>query len=218
MIGSSCRRHSFLYFSMLLSCLLVQGLFFLQASAQVRLGVVGGANFASLSDISANESAVSFDNATAFHGGLFLDINLGPINVRPAVYYLNAGALFEGTSVFTDDNFDMTYVAIPADVVFTFGLGPLKPYFFIGPEFRIFTPSDVPQELEDSIQDFVVNGSTGLGVRIDLPGSDLTLFPHLRYSFGISEYTSSNYQVQGVSISANDANVRMWLLSLGLAF
>ena len=188
------------------------------ANGQVQFGIVGGGNFASLSDISAENTLVSFDNATSFHAGIFLDLSLGPINLRPAVYYLNAGSLFQGSTVFENDNFDLTYVTIPTDFVFNFGLGPVKPYFFIGPEFRIFTPSGIPSELEDGLQDFVVNGSTGLGLKIGLPGSNLTLYPQLRYSFGISNYTNASYQFEGLSVEANDANVRMWLLSLGVGF
>ena len=188
------------------------------ASGQVQFGIIGGGNFATLTDIRTENSLVSFDNATAFHAGVFLDLTLGPINARPAVYYLNAGSLFQGTSVFQDDNFDLAYITIPLDVVFNFGLGPIKPYIFLGPEFRIFTPSGIPAELEEGIQDFVVNGSTGLGLKINLPGSSLTLYPQLRYSFGISSYTNANYQFEGLSVEANDANVRMWLLSLGIGF
>lgn len=189
-----------------------------RALGQAQFGIVGGANFAALSDIQANNQAISFDNATAFHAGIFLDLNLGPINLRPGAYYLNAGALFEGSSVFQNDNFDLAYVTIPVDLVFNIGLGPLQPYFFAGPELRIFTPSDIPQEIEDGIQDFVFNGTAGLGLKIRPPGTGITLYPQLRYSFGISSYTNSSYQFEGVSVEANDANVRMWLLSLGIGF
>lgn len=188
------------------------------ATAQVQLGLVGGANFASLSDIRADNNTIAFDNATAYHAGIFLDLNLGPLNLRPAVYYLNAGPLFEGSSVFQNDNFDLSYVTIPVDVVFNFGLGPLKPYVFLGPEFRILTASDLPDGIENDLENFVFNGSTGLGLKIDLPGVNLTLYPQLRYSFGLSNYTNDNYQFEGLSVQANDANVRMWLLSLGVGF
>ena len=189
-----------------------------RASSQAQFGIVGGANFAALSDIQANNQAISFDNATAFHAGLFLDLQLGPLNLRPAAYYLNAGSLFEGSTVFQNDNFDLAYVTVPIDVVINFGLGPIQPYLFVGPEFRIFTPSGIPAEIEAGLQDFVFNGTAGLGVKFQAPGLGLTLYPHLRYSFGISSYTNDSYQFEGVSVEANDANVRMWLLSLGIGF
>ena len=188
------------------------------ASSQAQFGIVGGANFAALSDIQANNQAISFDNATAFHAGIFVDLQLGPLNLRPAAYYLNAGALFEGSSVFQNDNFDLAYVTVPVDVIINFGVGPIQPYLFVGPELRIFTPSDIPAEIEDGIQDFVFNGTAGLGLKFQAPGLGVTLYPQLRYSFGISSYTNSSYQFEGVSVEANDANVRMWLLSLGIGF
>lgn len=188
------------------------------ARGQAQFGIVGGANFAALSDIQANNQAISFDNATAFHAGLFVDLKLGPINLRPAAYYLNAGALFEGSTVFQNDTFDLAYVTIPVDLIVNFGLGPIQPYLFVGPEFRIFTPSGIPAEVEAGLQDFVFNGTAGLGVKFQAPGLGVTLYPHLRYSFGISSYTNDSYQFEGVSVEANDANVRMWLLSLGIGF
>ena len=187
-------------------------------SAQVQLGIAGGANFASLSDIRTEESAVSFDNASAFHIGVFLDLKLGPLNARPALYYLNAGALFNGTSVIQDDNFDVSYVTIPVDFIFNLGLGPIKPYFFLGPEFRFFASGDVPEDVERGLNDFVMIGSAGLGIRINVPVVGITLLPQLRYSFGLSSYTRSSYEVQGITVDANDANVRMWLLTLGIGF
>ena len=210
-------KHSFTRLS--IAALLI--LFLAPAKAslgQAQFGIVGGGNFAALSDIQANNQAISFDNATAFHAGIFLDLNLGPVNLRPGAYYLNAGALFQGTSLFQEDNFDLAYVTIPVDVVLNFGVGPLQPYLFVGPEVRIFTPSGIPAEIEEGIQDFVFNGTAGIGVKFRAPGLGLTFYPHLRYSFGISNYTNSSYQFEGVSVEANDANVRMWLLSLGIGF
>ena len=217
MIISIFQRASIRRLFIVLVVFLVTSVWNQAASAQLRLGFVGGANFATLSDIRANNSSVSFDNATAFHAGIFIDASLGPLNLRPAIYYLNAGALFEGTNVFEEDNFDVAYVTVPVDVIFPFGLGPLKPYFFLGPELRFFTPSGVPEEIENSLETFVLNGTTGLGLQINIPGSSVTLYPHLRYSFGISSYTSARYQIDGVAIRANESNVRMWLLSLGIA-
>ena len=79
-------------------------------------------------------------------------------------------------------------------------------------------PTRVKEEIESGMQDFVFNGTAGLGLQFQAPGLGITLYPHLRYSFGISSYTNSSYQFEGVSVEANDANVRMWLLSLGIGF
>ena len=190
-----------------------------QARAQIGFGVVGGGNFSSLNEIQANGNLVSFDNAAAFHAGAFLDIGLGPISIRPAVLYLNAGELFKGASFLTEDNFDVTYVTIPVDINYAIGLGGIKPYIFAGPEFRLLSSSDLPLNLEDDLQSFTMGASAGVGVQIRLPGSGLTFYPHIRYSFGISDFTNRTYEVQGVTVdTGGDSRVNMWLLSLGIGF
>ncbi len=189
------------------------------ARAQIGFGVIGGGNFSSLNEIQANGSLVSFDNAAAFHAGAFIDIGLGPLSVRPTVLYLNAGELFKGASFLTEDNFDVTYVTIPVDINFAFGVGPLQPYLFAGPEFRLLNSSDLPISLEDDLQSFTMGASAGLGLKIGLPGVGLKLYPHIRYSFGISDFTSRTYEVQGVTVdTGGDSRVNMWLLSLGVGF
>ncbi|MEM8488021.1 MAG: outer membrane beta-barrel protein [Bacteroidota bacterium] len=194
-------------------------LFTQTAHSQIQFGVIGGANFASLNEIQANGSLVSFDNATAFHAGAFLDIGLGPLSIRPAAYYLNAGALFKGASFLSEDAFDVTYVTIPVDINFSIGVGGFKPYVFAGPEFRLLNATDAPLALEEDLQSFTMGASAGLGVAISLPFSGLTFYPHIRYSFGLTDFTSRTYEVQGVSIdTGGDARVNVWMLSLGVGF
>ncbi len=64
-----------------------------------------------------------------------------------------------------------------------------------------------------------MNGSIGAGIELGIPGTGLTLLPHLRYSFGLSNVTDKTYTVGGVPIQTDgDARVNAWLLSLGVAF
>lgn len=187
------------------------------AQGQLGIGVIGGANFSSLSAMQANGALVSFDNATAFHAGVFLNLQLGPVGLRPSILYLNAGPLFEGATFLNQDDFDLAYVAIPVDITYTIGFGPLKPYLFAGPEFRVLNSTGAPLDLEENLQTFVMSANVGLGLALSLPGSSLRLYPQIRYSFGISELTDATYQVEGISIQTDgDSRVNMWLLSLGI--
>ena len=189
------------------------------AHAQLRLGILGGANFSSLNEIQTENNLISFDNATAFHAGAFLDISLGPVSLRPAAYYLNAGAIFQSANFLTENDFDVVYITFPVDVNFALGVGPIKPYLFAGPEFRLLSSADAPVALKDEMKNFTMGASAGLGLELNLPGTGLTLYPHLRYSFGISDFTTRTYEVQGVTIdTGGDSRVNMWLLSLGVAF
>lgn len=189
------------------------------SQAQIGFGVIGGANFSSLNEIQANGNLVDFENASAFHVGAFIDIGLGPLSLRPAAYYLNAGAIFKGASFLTEDNFDVVYITIPVDINYSLGIGGIKPYIFAGPEFRLLNSSDAPPALKEDFQSFTMGASAGLGLELRLPGSGLTFFPHIRYSFGISEFTDRTYEVQGVSIdTGGDSRVNTWLVSLGVGF
>ena len=206
-------------FARLFSACLLALLFVQPAQSQLRLGVIGGANFASLSEIGQGENLINFDNATAYHAGIFLDMSLGPIGLRPAAYYLNAGSIFNSNAFSVDNDFDVVYVTIPVDLIFSMGVGPVKPYFFAGPEFRLLNSADAPSGLNDDLQSFTMGASTGVGMEINLPGSGLTLYPHLRFSFGLSNFTNRTYQIQGVSVdTGGDSRVNMWLLSLGIGF
>ncbi len=194
-------------------------LFAQPAQSQVRFGLIGGANFASLSEIGEGQNLINFDNATAYHAGVFLDLSLGPLSLRPAGYYLNAGAIFNSNTFGQESDFDVVYVTIPVDLIFSMGVGPLKPYFFAGPEFRLLNAADAPAGLENDLQSFTMGASTGVGLEINLPGSGLTFYPHLRFSFGLSNFTNRTYQIQGVSVdTGGDSRVNMWLLSLGIGF
>ena len=120
------------------------------AQAQIGFGLIGGANFSSLNSIQANGNLVSFDNASSFHAGVFLDIQLGPLGIRPSVLYLDAGSLFQGATFLNQDDFKLSYISIPVDLLFTMGVGPLKPYLFAGPEFRLLNSTTAPIDLEEN--------------------------------------------------------------------
>ena len=187
--------------------------------AQVGFGIIGGGNFSTLKSIQANGNLVSFDNATAYHAGAFLHIQLGPLGVRPSVLYLNTGALFNGASFLNQDDFDLSYISIPVDLIYTIGVGPLKPYIFAGPDFHLLNSNGAPAGLEESLETFVMNAGAGVGLALTLPGSSIKLYPQLRYSFGLSGLTDATYQVEGITIQADEEpKASMWLLSLGVGF
>jgi Outer membrane protein beta-barrel domain len=191
-----------------------------RALAQVRLGLLGGANFSALKDMTAGESPVELDNATGYHIGAFLDIGFGAFGIRPAVYYLDAGPLFEGADFLDRDDFNLVYVSVPLDLRYSLGVGPIKPYLLAGPELRILTSAqEAPEALKDQLSDLVMNGGVGLGVEISIPGVGLTLYPQIRYSFSLSEWLDRSYEIEGISITTDDGQKpNMWLLSLGVGF
>lgn len=77
------------------------------ATAQVSLGLKGGANI-------TNFSGGSFDNLdkkalVGFHAGAFLNFRLGAISLQPELLVSTAGASFQNA----DSSFRLTYVTLP---------------------------------------------------------------------------------------------------------
>ncbi len=216
----SRRPDSGVSFAVVVALIALLALPAVSAQAQVRLGILGGANFSALEDVTAGESLVELDNATGYHIGAFLDIGFGAFGIRPAVYYLDAGPLFDGADFLDRDDFNLVYVSVPVDLRYSLGVGPIKPYILAGPELRILASAqDAPDELQDQLSDLVMNGGVGLGVEISIPGVGLTLYPQIRYSFSLSEWLDRSYEIEGVSITTDDGQKpNMWLLSLGVGF
>lgn len=192
----------------------------LTARAQVSLGILGGANFAAFEDVTAGESLVELDNATGYHIGAFLDLGFGPLGIRPAVYYLDAGPLFTGADFLDEDDFHLAYVSVPVDLRYSLGVGPIKPYFLAGPELRILANrQNAPEQLQDRLSDLVMNGGVAVGIEIGIPGVGLTLYPQIRYSFSLSDWLDRSYEIGDVTITTDDGQrPNMWLLSLGVGF
>ena len=207
----------------LVACFLIIGLTMFatptESRAQLGVGFIGGANFSSLNAIRANGNLVSFENASAYHLGMFLDINIGPVGLRPSILYLNTGPLFKGATFLRQDDFDLSYMSMPIDLIFYMGVGPVKPYLFAGPEFLFLGSNDAPEDLEEDLKTSVSSFSMGFGISISFPGAGFKLYPQLRYSFGISELTRAAYQVEGIPIeTTGNSKVNSWLLSLGVRF
>lgn len=189
-----------------------------RSNGQVQFGLVGGANFASLDDFSSGDNLISLENRTGFHLGAFLDIGSASWGIRPGIYYLNAGPLFEGATFINDDHFDLNYVAIPIDVRFNLGVGPIQPYLITGPEFHLLASGDMPGEIRDNLKSAVVDWSIGAGLAIGMPGSGLVLYPQLRYNFAISDFARNEFNIGGVPVTTDGRVASLWLLSLGIGF
>lgn len=176
------------------------------SSAHAQLGVAGGINYDDFSDIDADT-----DRAQGYHIGLFYDARLGPLALRPGIFYMNVGDI-EADDV--DDSFDLQLIEIPVDARFRLGAAPfLKPYVMAGPVLRINASSD---DFEGDAEDFSLAANAGVGLELTLPGADLRLYPEVRYAFGISDFADD---VAGID-TASDGSARLnsFMLRLGVAF
>lgn len=187
------------------------------ARAQGGLGITAGLNFNALSDIEVNNRDATFDNASGWHLGLWFDLPLGPVSVRPGIRYMDAGSVFE-----TDDedvfgvpgfgDFNVSLIEVPIDVRFRFGMPLVAPYVMAGPVLRFPSGGD---DDDDRLESFSYAGSLGVGVELGLGG--IRLFPELKYTFGISRFTKKDFEIGGTTIRPDDnGNLNTIMLSLGV--
>jgi hypothetical protein len=188
--------------------------------AQAQFGIAGGANFDSVSDIrsiqSENGQGVD-ENATGYHIGAVYDLSLGPVSIRPGLFYRKIGSYdFSNTDVEVD-NVDLTAFEVPVDLRVTLLPTPLvSPYLVGGP--NAFLPQSSNDALDDDLQDISFTFNIGVGANVSVPGVGLTLQPELRYEFGASDYISDDFDVGGTSFSPSDRSLSAYALRLNVLF
>ncbi len=188
--------------------------------AQAQLGVAVGLNFDSFTDIEVSSGSATLDNATGWHAGVFLDLALGPLALRPGVFYRDLSRIDLSVTGFTDTfGLDVSMIEIPVDVRIRLAPTPLiKPYAVVAPVFAFANSSD-NGEVENAVQDFTVSANVGLGLELTVPGFGLKLFPEIRYAFGISRFMSEEFRIAGQTVTAADPsrnNAFMLRLGVGL--
>lgn len=173
--------------------------------AQAQLGVAAGLNFNSMGDIDFGtdvaDAEATYENSTGFHFGLFYDLAVGPLAVRPGVFYRQAGK-YEGVAALEDEvsAFDLSLIEIPLDLRFRLAALPLiKPYLLGGPVLML------PQgegNFDEALNDISFAGNVGAGVEVSLGG--IRLMPEIRYSFGVSNFVKEDPTIGGVDFQASD--------------
>ena len=175
------------------------------------LGVTAGLNFNSLSDIEAADREATFDNATGWHVGVWFDLPLGLLAVRPGIRYMDAGDFAAESDLglpFPD--LDVSMVEIPIDLRFRFGPPMLTPYVLAGPVLR-FPSGDEDERLES----FSYAANIGVGIEVNLVG--IRLLPELKYTFGISRFTSEEFEIGGTRFQVDEeGQLNTIMLSLGV--
>lgn len=184
--------------------------------ARAQFGATFGANFDRLSDVGGGIDA-TFESASGFHIGVFYDLPLGPVAVRPGFYYMDIGGLDareeDGSLI---GSFDMTMIEVPIDMRIRMMTPFIKPYGTLGPVLRFARADD--DRFDDALNNVTIAANVGLGLEIGAPGAQVRLFPEVRYSFGISRITES-VTLLGHGLSAEqDLRLNTFMLRLGIAF
>lgn len=184
------------------------------APAQAQFGVSAGADFDSVNDIRAEgENVRTLENATGYHLGVVYELGLGPIHLRPGLFYRKVGS-FD----FPDnETFDVTAVEVPVDVRFTVIPFPIVSGYVLGGPKAVFPQSE--GEFEDNaLEDISYTFDVGVGANVSVPGVGLTLQPELRYEFGATDYIGEDFDIGGTTFEPTDRKLSAFALRLNVLF
>lgn len=183
--------------------------------AQAQLGVAAGLDFDSLNDIETAtdpDQNATVDNATGYHLGVVYELGLGPVNIRPGLFYRKIGS-YE----FPNSTSDVTAWEVPVDIRLSVLPNPVvSPYLVAGPN-AIFPRADV-SELEDELEDISYTFNVGAGVSISLAGLGITLQPEFRYGFGATDYIDEEFDIGGTTFRPSDRKFSAFALRLHAIF
>ena len=182
------------------------------ANAQVRFGVKGGLNIAS---VKFSKDVLDADNVTGFHIGPMIEgaFGKGGIGIDLALLYSQKG--FDSEL----DEVKNGFIEIPANLKFKLGLPLVNPYFTVGPYVAFRVAGDKIWNVRSNtngIIEQVKAQSFGAGLNFS---AGAEIFNHLQvgliYSIGLTD----DYK----TFEANDVNsytgkIHTWMISAALLF
>ncbi|MEQ8474443.1 MAG: porin family protein [Marinoscillum sp.] len=116
-------------------CLLA---FFGFSQAKVELGLKGGLN---LTNINTEEPGANFENATGYHGGLYLLVKAASFGVQPEILYSTRGAKGDVTIAGVKEDFQQDFVYLDIPIMAKLYL-PLGLNLQVGPQFGLLMSAD----------------------------------------------------------------------------
>ena len=188
-----------------------------EVSAQ-RFGLTAGTNFQRLTDVDLNSVETVFEEQSGWHAGAWFEVPIGPVGVRLAARYLEAGRLFNGLEdnfPIVRDNFDISLVDL--SLLLRYGLKSpiIAPYVFAGPTFRI--PARADKIINNDLSALSYALEFGGGIEISI--GSLSLYPEVAYLLGLSTFIEDELVLDFVTLTAGDTqrlNSIIVRLSVGL--
>jgi len=180
-------------------------------TSHAQIGLLAGLNFENMSDVKVTDANRTFESKTGWHAGVFYNLPLGPIALRPAVLYRDAGTLkLKATDPgSTVDSFELSMIEVPIDVIVGFGT-VVRPYITAGPVLHFNNSST--DAVKDDVKGTTVSANVGAGIELDVLG--LKLMPEARYAFGLSSLFDES--IAGVSIE-DGVKHNVFMLRLNVA-
>ena len=184
-----------------------------QASAQVRLGVKGGLNIAS---VHFSTDVLQSDNVTGFQIGPMIEGSLPLVGLGfdAAILYAQKGletktVSGEKTSLKND------YIDVPVNLKWKLGLPIMKVYLAAGPYVGFRVGGNKIWELPGSMVDQVKTKSFSAGLNF---GAGVELISHLQVGLNYGLGLTNNYSMESLSLTKSDGKNRGWSVAAAILF
>ena len=184
-----------------------------QVSAQVRLGVKGGLNIAS---VHFSTDVLQSDNVTGFQIGPMIEGSLPLVGLGfdAAILYAQKGletktVSGEKTSLKND------YIDVPVNLKWKLGLPVMKVYLAAGPYVGFRVGGNKIWELPGSMVDQVKTKSFSAGFNF---GAGVELISHLQVGLNYGLGLTNNYSMESLSLTKSDGKNRGWSVTAAILF
>ncbi len=152
--------------------------FAVTANAQIKFGVKGALNFNDTKNI-------KFDEKTGWQAGIMARFNLPivGIGVQPELLYTHKSAKGYNDETNDSETVNSSYLQVPVNAIWTFGLGKIGGFITGGPYFSYAV--DFDKKLEDALDKF--DWGLGLGAGLDIG----KIHAGVRYDWGLQDISKN---------------------------
>ncbi len=158
------------------------------------------------------------DAVVGFHLGMAFGFEVGPFTLRTGLNFVNAGALFDGTTFLARDEFDVSFLTLPIDLrLAPFGGRHVRPYLFAGPGFRYgLDLKERPISLRNDIRLLDATFEAGVGISLRIPRVPIRFSPEIRYVSDLFGIYSGELETDDGGVISTAESVKANALRLGV--
>lgn len=177
------------------------------AQAQLRFGVKGGLNITS---VHFDSDLLKSDNITGFHIGPMIEATMPLLGFGfdAALLYSQKG--MESSSSGVKTTMKTSYIDVPVNLKWKFGLPIVKAYLAAGPYASFRVGGD---KIWNVLSDQLETKSFGAGLNF---GAGVEVFNHLQVGFNYELGLTDNFSAEKLDLSSNKN--RGWTISAAILF
>ena len=177
------------------------------AQAQLRFGVKGGLNITS---VHFDSDLLKSDNVTGFHIGPMIEATMPLLGFGfdAALLYSQKG--MESSSSGVKTTMKTSYIDVPVNLKWKFGLPIVKAYLAAGPYASFRVGGD---KIWNVLSDQLETKSFGAGLNF---GAGVEVFNHLQVGFNYELGSTDNFSAEKLDLSSNKN--RGWTISAAILF